>query len=406
VADEVSRQHQDGDHGALVGHVEAQTVGENAVAGLPGGTLHQVGLPLLHAQGQSGEAVGNQVDPQQVDGLQNDEAQQGGDKDAEHLAHVGAQQELDGLADVVVDPAALLNGAHDGGEVVVGQHHVGHVLGHVGAGDAHAHADVGGLDGGGVVDAVAGHGGDAAPLLPGVDDAHLVLGLHPGVDAVVVDGLIQLLVADLVELSAGDGLVVVLQDAQLLGDGHGGVPVVAGDHHGADAGGLALGDGGLHLGADGVDHARQPQEGQVVLQGRRGLILGHLVIAALRGGQHTEGLIGHGLVLGQNLRLGPLVQGEDLAVLLIVGAALQKFVGSALGVLHIALLQLVDGGHHLPAGVKGGLAHTGGLPLHGGLAQALLGGPVYQSALSGLAHRIARLIGGGVGAQGHGPCGF
>ena len=298
---------------------------------LRGGTLHQVGLRLLHAQGQGGEAVGDQVDPQQVDRLQNDEAEEGGQEDGEDLAHVGPQQELDGLAHVVVDPAALADGAHDGGEVVVGQDHVRHVLGHVGAGDAHAHADVGGLDGGGVVDAVAGHGGDAALLLPGVDDADLVLGLDPGVDAVVPDVPVQLLVAHLVELGAGDGLVVVLQDAQLPGDGHGGVPVVAGDHHRTDAGGLALGDGVLHLGADGVNHARQPQEDQVVLQSLGGLVGGHGVVMTLSGGQHPEGLIGHGLVLGEDLLLARLVQGQDLAVLSIVGALLEHLVGGALG---------------------------------------------------------------------------
>src|SRR5699024_6495459 len=142
---------------------------------------------LLHAQRQRGEAVGDQVDEQQVDGVQQSEAQQGGAEHAQHLAHVGGQQELDGLADVGVDAAAFLHSAHDGGKVVVGQHHVGHVLGDVGAGDAHAHADVGRLDGGGVVDAVAGHGGDGAVALPGGDDAHLVLRLDAGVNAVLLD---------------------------------------------------------------------------------------------------------------------------------------------------------------------------------------------------------------------------
>src|SRR5699024_3289287 len=139
-------------------------------------------------------------------------------------------------------------------------------LGDVGARDAHAHADVGSLDGGGVVDAVAGHGGDGAVGLPGGDDAHLVLRLHTGVNAVLLDGLADLAVGDFVQLSAGDGLAGVGDDAQLLGNGHGGVLVVAGDHDGADAGLAALLDGGLDLGTDRVNHAGQAQEAQILLQ--------------------------------------------------------------------------------------------------------------------------------------------
>ena len=169
---------------------------------------------------------------------------------------------------------------------------------------------------------------------------------------------------------------------------------------------LHLGDGVLHLGADGVDHAGQPQEDQVVLQSLGGLVGGHGVVMTLSGGQHPEGLIGHGLVLGEDLPLARLVQRQDLAVLPVVGALLEHLVGGALGVLDEAVRRAVDGGHHLPAGVEGGLAHPGGLRLHGGLAEADLGGPVHQGALGGLAHGVAGLIGVGVGAQGHGPGGL
>ena len=85
-------------------------------------------------------------------------------------------------ADVGVDVPAVLHRLDDGGEVVVGEDHAGGVLGHLGAGDAHGHADVGLLQGGGVVDPVAGHGHQGAPLLPGPDDADLMLRGYPGVD--------------------------------------------------------------------------------------------------------------------------------------------------------------------------------------------------------------------------------
>ena len=61
-------------------------------------------------------------------------------------------------------------------EVVVGQYHVRGLLGHVGASDAHGDADVGRLDGRGVIDPVSGHRHDLTSRLPGADDPQLVLG--------------------------------------------------------------------------------------------------------------------------------------------------------------------------------------------------------------------------------------
>ena len=65
-------------------------------------------------------------------------------------------------ADVGVDPAALLGGGHDGGQVVVGEDEVGGLAGDLGAAFAHGHADVGAVQGRAVVDAVAGHRDDVA----------------------------------------------------------------------------------------------------------------------------------------------------------------------------------------------------------------------------------------------------
>ena len=109
-------------------------------------------------------------------------------------AHVRGQLEPHELDDVVVDRAAPLDGADDGGEVVVGEHHVAGFLGDLGAGDAHGHADVGPAQRRGVVHAVAGHGHDVAAALERLDDPHLVLGRHPGAHADVVDLVGELLV--------------------------------------------------------------------------------------------------------------------------------------------------------------------------------------------------------------------
>ncbi len=101
------------------------------------------------------------------------------DRPAEHhddLAEVACHSKRDESAQVVVDHPTFLDSRHDGREVVVTQHHVGSFFGHVGAGDPHCDADVGALEGGGVVDAVTRHGHHLALLLEQLDDPQLVLG--------------------------------------------------------------------------------------------------------------------------------------------------------------------------------------------------------------------------------------
>ena len=72
--------------------------------------------------------------------------------------------------------------SNDRGEVVVGKHHVGGLAGDVGPDLAHRDADVGALERGRIVDAVAGHRDDLAPALERVDDAQLVLRVDARVD--------------------------------------------------------------------------------------------------------------------------------------------------------------------------------------------------------------------------------
>jgi hypothetical protein len=111
-----------------------------------------------------------------------------------------------------------------------------------GDGDVRAGADgdaeVGGGQGGGVVDAVADHGHDVAVRLEGGDPVGLVGRQHLGDDVL---------------------------DADLAGDGLGGRGVVAGDHPYLQAEGLQLGDslGGVRL--DGVGNG--DQTGQEAVHG-------------------------------------------------------------------------------------------------------------------------------------------
>ena len=302
VSDDIGRERDDRDQNALIRDVKAQSAGENAVGRGARRALHDIRLRALKPEGKRREAVGNQVDKQQMDGVEEREAEERRRKDAEHLAHVRAEQELDGLAYVVVDAAALTYGGDDRREVVVGEHHVRDVFRHVRAGDAHADADVGGLDGRRVVHAVARHGRDGAAAAPRVHNAHLVLRLDAGIDAVLPDGLRQLLVAHAVERAAGRGLRGAVDNPQLASDGDGGVLMVAGDHHGADARAAALADGVLHLGADGVDHPGKADEAELLLE-TFGL---HILRQAagpetLRRREHAQRLIRHGVVLREDL---------------------------------------------------------------------------------------------------------
>ena len=153
----IGNQGEDRNRQALIGYVQAQTAGKDSGLGVPGPPAHNVRLCPLQSQGQGREAVGNQIDPQQMHRLENGKAQQRCGKDADDLAHIGAQEELNGLADVVVNPTALLYSPHNGGKIVIRQDHIRHIFGHVRTGDPHTHANVCGLDGGRVVDAVASH---------------------------------------------------------------------------------------------------------------------------------------------------------------------------------------------------------------------------------------------------------
>ena len=129
----------------------------------------------LEGQHEAQEHRGGHVDPQDLhrqDGQGH--AREDGGQDDQALAQVGGQRPGDELGEVVEHAPALFHRRLDGGEVVVGEDHVGGFLGHLGAGDAHGHADVGLPAGRGVVDPVAGHGHHVAPALQGVHQAQLL----------------------------------------------------------------------------------------------------------------------------------------------------------------------------------------------------------------------------------------
>jgi len=83
--------------------------------------LHDVQIGRIETQSGGGKAVGDQVDPKQLNGDQRlGEAQSRRQEDAYDFADVGGNQVTDELLHVVVDRATFLNGGDDGREVIVG----------------------------------------------------------------------------------------------------------------------------------------------------------------------------------------------------------------------------------------------------------------------------------------------
>ena len=200
-------------------------------------------------------------------------------EDGEHLADVGAQQIAQELTDVVENATAFAYRLDDGAEVVVGEDHLGTLLGNFGTGDAHRDADVRGFDGGSIVYAVAGHSHDIALPLQRFDDFQLVFRRNARVHGDFAGGLVErLLVRQLVELNAGEhfatkvgaadraAVSVRFNNAQIAGDACRGKRMVTGNHDGADAGAMRFGDGIAHFGTRRIDDADHADPDQVAFQ--------------------------------------------------------------------------------------------------------------------------------------------
>ena len=72
-------------------------------------------------------------------------------REAEHRQNarrIAGEQKLNGPLDVGIHVPTVFYSLHNGGEVVVRQHHTGGILGHLRSRDAHSHADVRLLQGG------------------------------------------------------------------------------------------------------------------------------------------------------------------------------------------------------------------------------------------------------------------
>ena len=198
MAGDVGNHNQHGNNGALEKYVKSHAAGKDTFLRITGRTLHDIGFALLHTQSQGREAVGNQVDPQQMYRLQDGKSNKGGKEDSQNFRQVGGQEELNGLTDIGVNTAAFFYRGNNGCEVIICQNHVCHVLGYVRTGDTHSYADISALDGRSVVYAVSGHGGNHTLGFPGSYNADFVFRLYAGVHGIFLNILLELLVADFI----------------------------------------------------------------------------------------------------------------------------------------------------------------------------------------------------------------
>eukprot|EP00976_Prorocentrum_cordatum_P090607 1188193-Prorocentrum_minimum.AAC.2 len=249
---------------------------------------HDVRVRLVEAQRRRGEAVRHQVDPKELHGHEGlGHADGGGEEDAHHLADVGGDHVADELLGVGEDGAALSHRLHDGGEVVVGQHHVRSALRHRRAA-AHRHADVRLLERGGVVHPVARHGHHVPLRLEQVHQAALVRGLHTAEHHHVGHGHRLLRLRQAVELEAGvrlggpDGLVELVEHADAAAHRLGRRLGVARHHDDADPRRAAHLYRAAHLLAGRVEHPGEADEGEPAL------VLHPDVLGGARHGPHRQ----------------------------------------------------------------------------------------------------------------------
>ena len=93
LAQEVGRQgHQSHQH-PLPGQLEGEVAGEQGGVGRSGRLFHHVLLHRFHPQRQGGQGVGDQVEPQELDGDEGElaEVQDGGQEEGKNLADVAGE---------------------------------------------------------------------------------------------------------------------------------------------------------------------------------------------------------------------------------------------------------------------------------------------------------------------------
>ena len=236
-----------------------------------------------------------------MDGIENSEPEQRRRKDGKNFRQVGSKQELYGFSDIVVYPASLFDCGDDCCEIVVRQYHIGNVFRHIRARYSHAHADVGVLYGGCVVDAVTCHCRNFSERAPRFDYAHFMLGLNAGIYRIILDSFRKIFVGNIIEFRSRYRLRCVGDYSEFLCYRHGGIFVVARYHNGAYARFPTFGYRRLDFGAYRVYHARKTYVAEVVFKLRRLCVRGLFFMFFFCGTEYAQRFVRHSFVFRKNL---------------------------------------------------------------------------------------------------------
>ena len=136
-------------------------------------------------------------------------------EDGQYFPQITGYQVENELADIGIDDPSFLYRGHDGGEVVVGEHHVGCLFGDISASDAHGHTYVRSLKCRSVIHSVTCHGYYVPLPSQCLHNAHLVLWRDPGIDVGSTYRSYEFLIAELVNVRSTQHRVAVLDKVDL-----------------------------------------------------------------------------------------------------------------------------------------------------------------------------------------------
>lgn len=201
------------------------------------------------------------------------DASEGGEYDQ---GQYGAEGEDEVLSDDASGSSAELKGAEEVFETIVHEHDVGLFEGGIGSAGSHGDADVGGGEGGGIVDAITDHGDAAAGAGEFGDSLDLLFGVKFGADFVEGDEALEVIAGGMAIAGEGDGMETAA--AEFLDDPGGlGADIVAEQDAAEEGwgGDPDFGDPGFGWGNRG--------------EGARGVGVEDEGTAAERGGEMVEG---------------------------------------------------------------------------------------------------------------------
>mmetsp|Transcript_613 Transcript_613/g.1781 ORF Transcript_613/g.1781 Transcript_613/m.1781 type:complete len:487 (+) Transcript_613:2694-4154(+) len=223
---------------------------------------HDVRVRRVEAQSCRRWAIRHKVYPQELNGNQPFRKAKGSsDEDRGHLAHVAAYHVPNESFHVVVNSPSLPHSTDNGGEVVIGEHHVTRLLGNLCSSNTHCDTNVRQGESRCVVHPISCHGNDIASIcLQKANNILLVLWLCATEEQPARLGIGTLL-EDAQPLRRGHPrrekvgarerpvieVIPLLENSNVLANAFRRQLVVSGDHNHSDAGILAARDGFLDL---------------------------------------------------------------------------------------------------------------------------------------------------------------